>query len=115
MCVGRGISGGVSSSRSVKKIEKSKMEFKKRILYSVIPTIAVVVLILQFSTVNWNLSFWHVIGLNLLLVLQTVLLYKEMGRYEIHRERKILYVAILMMFLPFHYILVWLLLKKDTA
>lgn len=88
------------------------MKTDLKILISIAPTISLVLFYMMIS--NYTLiQGWHVIVANIILLAQTVWLFKKMSKMGIPRDKKLLYTFLLVCILPFHYVLVWGILK-DT-
>lgn len=83
------------------------MKKTKKILYSIIPSVIIVLTMIHLITFHGIFESSHFIILNLLFIIQIILLYIEMGNYELTTSKKFLYTFGLLAFIPFHYILVW--------
>ncbi|MEZ4960977.1 MAG: hypothetical protein R2830_14225 [Saprospiraceae bacterium] len=88
------------------------MDIKKKILYSVVPTIVIILTVIHLSRPAgiFNLTFF--IAINAAVLVQVALLFREMKINRIEVGRRILYIFLLISFLPFHYILIWGILKE---
>lgn len=89
------------------------MGIRKKLVYSIIPSVVVAVIIAHLMTFGGILEIWHVIALNILLLCQVILLYNEMGKTKLTLSSKVLYTLILVSFLPFHYILIWGIMERE--
>jgi hypothetical protein len=88
------------------------MSLKAKLLFSIIPSIAVSLLIIITIYPFGVISSWHVFGINLLLVVQAILLYKKMKENKFPKEKLLLYTILMISILPFQYILIWEILDK---
>lgn len=90
------------------------MNLRKKIFYSIAPLVVILLLFLHFFTLEGILNIYTFAFVNVMLIIQTILLYLEMGELNMTSEKKSLYTLILISFLPFHFILVWILLDKKN-
>jgi len=88
------------------------MTFNNKVLYSIVPTIILASVGVHLYVPGGIFQMWHFIVLNLLFVIHNIMLYKEQGKQGIAVANKILYTILLFLILPFHYILVWGILKS---
>lgn len=91
------------------------MDVSRKFLYTIAPTITLVIMIVMINYPFGVIEGWHVFLSNILLLIQTIFLYKEMGKADFSKDKKVLYTILLITILPFHYILVWGILGKENT
>jgi phosphatidylserine synthase len=83
------------------------MPLKFQLLYSVIPSAAVVLFLILLLNPFGVITGWHVLGINLLLLVQAILLYRKMKAKGLQKDKLILYSVLMIFILPFQFIIIW--------
>lgn len=91
--------------------KNNNMSLKKRFLFSCIPTIIMALMIVHIVRPEGIFGIGHFIVLNVTLIIQNILLYNEMEKSGLSKDLRVLYSLLLFSVLPFHYFVVWWVLK----
>lgn len=90
------------------------MSVAKKILYSIFPSFLFISIILILMGVDIMFSEFQFNILNVLYLVQLILLFVEMNKNKIPISKRILYIFLLIIILPFHYVLIWYLMDKKS-
>lgn len=89
------------------------MNLNTKILLSIIPTLVLLLMVSYIMEGLITLNVYVAILSNILLLIQTIYLYKMMVKNNIVRNDRLFYTFLLVSFLPFHYILIWRIIDKN--
>jgi|GEM_PF-3050416 len=84
-----------------------------KLLFSIAPTFSLVLLFFMISN-DTPIPNWLILVSNILLLAQTIWLYRKMSELGIPKDKKLLYTFLLVCILPFHYVLVWVILDDKS-